>query len=97
MMNSWISLRSLRPLRKLGWRLSDKCHHIVNVKKCQEIVNKTIVLALCPASSETYNARFWGDTGGETHGHNHRRRPLEVYLQGETFTMWWHFSVFTMC
>ena len=24
--------------------LADKCHHIVNVKKCQEIVNKPIDL-----------------------------------------------------
>jgi len=27
-------------------RLIDKCHHIVDVKKCQEIVDKSIALAL---------------------------------------------------
>jgi len=34
--------------------------------------------------------RFFGDTGGEAYGHDHYHRAVELLLQGEAFTMWWH-------
>ena len=43
------------------------------------------------------NALPWGDTGGEMHRQNYNHRPIELRFEGETFTMWWHSFVFTMC
>ena len=77
--------------------LADKCRHIVNVKKYQEIVNNRIIFVLCHTGTEIRNALLWGHTGGEAHGHNNHHRQAKLYLQGEAFTMWWHFLVFTMC
>jgi hypothetical protein len=51
----------------------------VNVNKCHEIVNKPIILALCPVRSEICNVRLEGHTHGEAHGHNHDHRSLEVH------------------
>ena len=70
---------------------------MTGVKECQEIVYKPIILASCPVKSEIRNVRIEGHARGGAHDHNHDYRPLEVHPQGETFTMWWHFSVFTMC
>jgi hypothetical protein len=69
----------------------------VDVKKCQEIVNKVMTFASCHNGTEIRNALLWGDTGGEAHGHNHDHRQIKLCPKGETSTMWWHFSVSTMC
>jgi hypothetical protein len=59
-------------------RIFDKCHHIVDVKKCQEIVNEPMTFASCHTGTEILNALLWGDTGGEAYGHNHDHRQIKL-------------------
>ena len=37
----------------------------------------------------------FNDTGGEAHGQDYRHRAIELLMQREAFTKWWHRFMFT--